>query len=244
MINGKKIVVVMPAYNAAKTLERTYGEIPREFIDDVLLVDDSSDDSTVNIGRRIGVSIRAHETNRGYGANQKTCYKSALEMSADIIVMLHPDYQYSPKLIPAIVTLLAYGPYDVVLGSRILGEPRGTMPHFKYVGNRLLTAFQNMLWRTKISEFHTGLRGFKRHVLENVNFLANSDDFVFDNQILAQIIMRKYPIGEISCPAQYSKDASSINSERSLVYGLGVIKTTVDLVLARSRLWTPEYLKC
>lgn len=243
MIDGKKVIVVMPAYNAANTLERTYDEIPKGFIDDVLLVDDSSVDSTVKIARSIGVKIRTHESNRGYGANQKTCYKAALDMSGDIIVMLHPDYQYSPKLVPAIVTLLAYGPYDVVLGSRILGEPHGTMPRFRYMGNRLLTAFQNLFWRTKISEFHTGLRGFKRQVLENVNFLANSDDFVFDNQILAQIIKRKYSIGEISCPTVYFPEASSISFKRSLKYGLGVIKTTFDLILARSGVWTPEYLR-
>jgi len=243
MIDGKKVIVVMPAYNAANTLERTYDEIPKGFVDDILLVDDSSIDGTANLARSIGVKIRVHASNMGYGANQKTCYCAALDMSGDIIVMLHPDYQYSPKLIPAIVTLLAYGPYDVVLGSRILGHPRGTMPRFRFVGNRLLTAFQNLLWRTKISEFHTGLRGFNRRVLEEVNFLANSNDFVFDNQILAQIIMRKYAIGEISCPALYFPAASSISFKRSLKYAAGVIKTTFDLILARNGVWTPDYLR-
>jgi len=243
LIEGKKIIVVMPAYNAERTLRRTYDEIPKEFIDDVLLVDDSSADGTLKVAEDMGVKIIVHEKNRGYGANQKTCYAEALKMGADIIIMLHPDYQYNPRLIPAMVTLLAYGPYDVVLASRILGQPRGTMPRYRYLGNRLLTAFENLLWKTKLSEFHTGLRGFKRHVLEGVNFLANSDDFVFDNQILAQIVLQKYSIGEISCPALYFPQASSINFGRSLQYGLGVTKTAFDLVLARKGIWTPKYLR-
>ena len=232
----------MPAYNAERTLRKTYDEIPKEFMDDALLVDDSSADGTLKVAEEVGIKTIVHEKNRGYGANQKTCYTAALEMGADIIVMLHPDYQYNPGLIPAMVTLLAYGPYDVVLASRILGQPRGNMPRYRYIGNRLLTAFENLLWRTKLSEFHTGLRGFKRHVLEGVNFLANSDDFVFDNQILAQILLRKYSIGEVSCPALYFPHASSINFGRSLKYGLGVTKTAVDLVLARNGIWTPKYL--
>jgi glycosyltransferase involved in cell wall biosynthesis len=244
LINGKKIIIVMPAYNAAKTLKKTYDEIPKEFIDEVLVVDDASGDDTLRVARDLGLKTMVHGRNRGYGANQKTCYTAALGMGGDIIVMLHPDYQYSPKLIPAIVTLLVYGPYDVVLASRVLGDaPRDTMPKHRYIGNRLLTLFQNLLWRTKLSEFHTGLRGFRRHVLEGVNFVTNSDDFVFDNQIIAQILMRGYPIGEISCPASYFPEASSISFRRSLKYGLGVLKTTIDLVLARHRIWTPKYLK-
>ena len=178
----------MPAYNAERTLRKTYDEIPKEFMDNALLIDDSSSDDTLRVAEEIGIKTIVHQKNKGYGANQKTCYTAALKEGADIIVMLHPDYQYNPKLIPAMVTLLAYGPYDVVLASRILGHPRGNMPRYRYIGNRLLTAFENALWRTKLSEFHTGFRGFKRHVLEGVNFLANSDDFVFDNQILADLV--------------------------------------------------------
>jgi glycosyltransferase involved in cell wall biosynthesis len=242
LINGRKIVVVMPAYNAEHTLRKTYGEIPKEFMDSALLVDDSSTDSTLRVAEELGIKTIVHERNKGYGANQKTCYTAALNDGADIIVMLHPDYQYNPRLIPAIVTLLAYGPYDVVLASRILGQPRGNMPRYRYIGNRLLTGFENALWRTKLSEFHTGLRGFKRYVLEGVNFLANSDDFVFDNQILAQILLQRYSIGEISCPALYFPESSSINFRKSLKYGLGVTKTALDLVLASNRIWTPNYL--
>jgi glycosyltransferase involved in cell wall biosynthesis len=245
VINGKKIVIVMPAYNAERTVKKTYDEIPKDFIDDVLLVDDASADSTLEVARGLGMKILFHDKNRGYGANQKTCYKAALEMGADIVVMLHPDYQYSPTLIPAIVTLLVYGPYEVVLGSRIIGGGalKGGMPKYKYVANRLLTAFQNLLWRSKFSEFHTGLRGFRRYVLEGINFHANSDDFIFDNQILAQILRRGYSVGEISCPTLYFPEASSISFKRALRYGFGVVETTFELLLARRAIWTPDYLK-
>lgn len=245
MIAGKRIIVVMPAYNASMTLGTTYDELPKEFVDEVLLVDDGSTDNTIETAHDLGIVALRHDRNRGYGANQKTCYKTALEMGGDIIVMLHPDYQYSPRVIPAIVSLLAYGPYDVVLGSRILagGALAGGMPLYKYVFNRILTAVQNLAWRTKISEFHTGLRGFKRVVLETVNFEANSEDFVFDNQIIAQILWQGYSIGEISCPTLYFPHASSISLRRGFAYGLGVLKTTLQLMAARGGLCKPEYLR-
>jgi len=245
LIAGKKIIIVMPAYNASKTLEATYEEIPKEFFDEVLLVDDGSTDNTFDIARSLGIRALSHERNKGYGANQKTCYKTALDMGGDIIVMLHPDYQYSPKLIPATVTLLAYGPYDVVLGSRILtgGALRGGMPLYKYVFNRALTAAQNLAWGTKLSEFHTGFRAFKREVLKSINFEANSDDYVFDNQIIAQVLWRGYQIGEISCPTLYFPHASSISLRRGLTYGFGVLNTTIQLMTARAGICTPDYLK-
>lgn len=245
MIGGKKVVVVMPAYNASKTLGMTYGELPKEFFDEALLVDDGSTDNTFETARSLGIRTLRHDKNRGYGANQKTCYKTALAMGGDIIVMLHPDYQYSPKIIPAIVSLLAYGPYDVVLGSRILdgGALAGGMPLYKYVFNRILTGLQNLAWRTKISEFHTGLRGYKHTVLETINFEANSDGFVFDNQILAQALWQGYSIGEVSCPTLYSPQSSSIGLRRAIVYGFGVLKTTLELAAARVGVYTPDYLK-
>lgn len=247
LINGKKIVLVMPAYNASQTLGMTYEKLPKEFVDEVLLVDDGSTDNTVELARKLGIQTIRHDKNKGYGANQKTCYAAALQMDGDIIVMLHPDYQYSPKIIPAVVTLLAYGPYDLVLGSRVLGGGalKGGMPLYKYVFNRLLTYFQNLMWRSKLSEFHTGLRAFKRHVLENINFQANSDDFVFDNQILAEVICRGYSIGEISCPTSYFPHASSISLRRGIVYGFGVLRTTLELVAVRWGIYRSErYLDC
>jgi glycosyltransferase involved in cell wall biosynthesis len=242
LINGKKIVLVMPAYNASKTLGITYEELPKEYVDEVLLVDDGSTDNTVELARKLGIHTIRHDKNKGYGANQKTCYTAALQMGGDIIVMLHPDYQYSPKIIPAVVTLLAYGPYDLVLGSRVLegGALKGGMPLYKYVFNRLLTFVQNLAWHSKLSEFHTGLRSFKRHVLENINFQANSDDFVFDNQILAEALWRGYSIGEISCPTLYFPHASSISLKRGIVYGFGVLKTTLELVAARWGIYRSE----
>ena len=235
----------MPAYNASKTLNQTYQEIPRQFIDQVLLVDDGSVDGTLDVARKLGITTLHHISNRGYGANQKTCYKNALGMGGDIIIMLHPDYQYSPSLIPAIATMLVYGPYDVVLGSRILtgGALKGRMPLHKYAFNRVLTGFQNLAWRTKLSEFHTGLRGFRRYVLANINLDANSNDFVFDNQIIAQILLRGYRIGEISCPTYYHPTASSISLQESLAYGIGVLKTTVEYLLAKSGIHTVAYLE-
>jgi glycosyltransferase involved in cell wall biosynthesis len=245
LINGKKVVLVMPAYNASKTLGLTYDEIPKEYVDDILLVDDGSSDDTVGIARRLGIRTLLHDRNKGYGANQKTCYKTALEMGGDIIVMLHPDYQYSPKVVPAIVTLLAYGPYDAVFGSRVLvgGALEGGMPLYKYAFNRVLTFVQNVAWRSKLSEFHTGMRSFKRYTLESIDFEANSDDFVFDNQIIAQLLWNGYKIGEVSCPVIYFPHASSISFRKGLKYGVGVLKTTLDLLAAKSGLYLSGYLK-
>jgi glycosyltransferase involved in cell wall biosynthesis len=245
MIHDMKVVVVMPGYNAARTVKRTYDEIPKEYVDEILLVDDASVDDTLEIARSLGIRTLYHEKNRGYGANQKTCYKAALEMDADIIVMLHPDFQYSPKLLPAMVTMLAYGPYDYVLGSRILGSEAlcGGMPMYKYIGNRVLTTFQNQLWGTKISEYHTGLRAFKRCILENVRFELNSDGFLFDNQMVAQVLIHGYHIGEVSCPTFYFDEASSINFGKAVTYGLGIVRTTFELMLARKNIRAPEYLK-
>ncbi len=227
MISGKKVVVVLPAYKAEKTLEQTYREISREIVDDVLLVDDASDDRTVEVARELGIRTFLHHRNLGYGGNQKTCYTEALRLGADIVVMLHPDYQYDPRLVPAMAGMVASGVYDVVLGSRILGNDarRGGMPVYKYFANRLLTAAQNLLMGTKLSEFHTGYRAFSRRALERMPLLANSDDFVFDNQILAQAVAAGFEIGEISCPTRYFAEASSINFRRSCVYGLGVLWT-------------------
>lgn len=235
----------MPAYNASKTLHATYERIPKEFVDEVLLVDDGSTDGTLQLARNLGIRTIKHAVNKGYGANQKTCYKHSLDMGADIIVMLHPDYQYAPTILPAMVTLLAYGPYDAVFGSRILtgGALRGGMPLYKYVFNRVLTAIQNLAWGAKLSEYHTGFRAFKRHALETINYEVNSDDFVFDNQIVAQILMHGYQIGEVSCPTIYFPEASSISLKRGFTYGLGVLRTTVDLVLARSGIHVASYLK-
>ncbi|MBW6534623.1 MAG: glycosyltransferase family 2 protein [Mariniphaga sp.] len=231
MINGKKVVVVLPAYNASKTIEKTYNEIDFSIVDDVILVDDLSKDDTVEVGRKLGIKhIIIHEKNTGYGGNQKSCYNKALEIDADIVVMLHPDYQYTPKLIPAMTHLIASGLYHVVLGSRILGKGalQGGMPLVKYIANRGLTLFQNILMNAKLSEYHTGYRAFSREVLETVNYEANSDNFVFDNQMLAQIWYAGYDIAEITCPTKYFDDASSINFKNSSIYGIGVLKTSLQ----------------
>ncbi len=236
MINRKKVVVIMPAYNAEKTLEQTYKEIPMDIVDEVILVDDRSQDSTVEVARRLGINhIIEHKENRGYGGNQKTCYTKALEIGADIIIMLHPDYQYTPKLIPSMAYMIANGIYPVVLGSRILGHGalKGGMPLYKYIANRILTFVQNLVMWQKLSEYHTGYRAFDRQVLESVNFQANSDDFVFDNQILAQIFYAGYEIGELSCPTKYFPEASSINLRRSIKYGLGVLLTAFQYRLQK-----------
>lgn len=226
MIAGKKIVVVLPAYNAEKTLVPTFNEIPKDIVDEIVLVDDLSTDKTAEVAREIGIKhIIQHDKNKGYGGNQKTCYKKALELQAEIVIMLHPDYQYPPQLIPSMAELIANGIYEVVLGSRILGKgalKRG-MPFYKYIANRFLTFTQNLLLNQKLSEYHTGYRAYSRKVLESIDFEKNSDDFIFDNQILAQIIGKGYEIGEISCPAKYFEEASSINFKRSLKYGLGVL---------------------
>ena len=235
MFHGKKIVVVMPAYNAARTIERTYAEIPLDLVDEVVLTDDASRDETVEIARRLGLRTLVHERNRGYGGNQKTCYAEALRLGGDVVVMLHPDYQYSPKLIAAMVSLITDGPFDVVLGSRVLGgrARRGGMPLYKYVSNRALTAAQNLLCGAKLSEYHTGYRAFSRDVLSSLALLENSDDFVFDNQMLAQILYAGFEIGEISCPAAYFDEASSINFRRSVTYGLGVLGVSMQYFLQR-----------
>ena len=230
MIAGKKVVVVLPAYNAAKTLEKTYLEIDFEVVDDVILVDDSSKDNTVEVAKSLGIRhILRHERNWGYGGNQKTCYQHALTLGADIVIMLHPDYQYNPKLIPSMAYLIAKGVFHAVMGSRILGDRAmiNGMPVYKYVFNRFLTWTQNFIIWEKLSEYHSGYRAFSKEVLERINFQANSDDFIFDNQMLTQIFYLGYEIGEISCPAKYFEEASSINFLRSMKYGLGVIGTSI-----------------
>ncbi len=235
MIHGKKVVVVMPAYNAEKTLESVYWEIPFEFVDDVILVDDASADRTAWVSEHLGIRTIVHPKNRGYGGNQKTCYRAALSLGADVVVMLHPDYQYTPKLLVAMASLVAIGQYDVVLGSRILsgGALRGGMPLYKYVANRVLTLIQNLLIGAKLSEYHTGYRAFSKEALSNLPLGENSDGFVFDNQMLAQAVHFGYSIGEISCPAKYFPEASSISFGSSINYGIGVIKTSIQFVLHR-----------
>ncbi len=234
MLEGKRICVVMPAYYAEKTLERTCADIPHDVVDHVLLVDDASEDQTAEVARRLGLKTYVHDQNLGYGANQKTCYAEALRTGADIVVMVHPDYQYDPRLITAMAAMVASGIYDVVLGSRILGSTTrsGGMPLYKYLSNRFLTAFQNLLMGTKLSEFHTGYRAFSRKVLEQLPLRANSDDFIFDNQMLAQAVAFGFSVGELSCPTRYFAEASSINFRRSCVYGMGVLLTSL-----RFRFW-------
>jgi glycosyltransferase involved in cell wall biosynthesis len=235
MLNGKKIVVVMPAYQAEKTLVQTYSEIPMEFVDEVILVDDGSVDNTAQLAKQLGLVTLVHVKNMGYGRNQKTCYSEALRRGADIVIMLHPDYQYSPKLIVSLAGMLAYGEYDVALGSRILGTGalRGGMPLYKYIANRFLTLFQNILLDYKLSEYHTGYRAFTRQVLETLPLDCNDDDFVFDNQMLSQIIFADYRIGEVSCPTRYFAEASSINFARSVKYGFGVLATCAQFRLQK-----------
>lgn len=236
MLKDKKIVVVMPAYNAALTLKKTYSEIPMDIVDEVILVDDKSSDETVTEAEAIGIHhVIRHENNKGYGGNQKTCYQKALELGADVVIMLHPDYQYTPKLIESISYMIVNELYPVVLGSRILGNGalKGGMPRYKYFFNRCLTWFQNVMTGQKLSEYHTGYRAFTREVLERIPFRYNSDDFVFDNQMLAQIIYADYDIGEITCPTKYFPDASSINFRRSCRYGLGVLATSFQFRLQK-----------
>jgi glycosyltransferase involved in cell wall biosynthesis len=230
MINQQKIVVVMPAYNAEKTLEKTFNEIPFDIVDEVIIVDDFSNDNTLTEAKKLGIRhVIVHEKNKGYGANQKTCYRKALDLGADIVIMLHPDYQYTPKLIHSIAYLICNGLYPVVLGSRILGKGalKGGMPYYKYMANRFLTAFQNILIDAKLSEYHTGYRAYSREVLESINFEDNSDDFVFDNEMLSQILYAGFEIAEITCPTKYFAEASSINFSRSLTYGFGVLRVSV-----------------
>jgi glycosyltransferase involved in cell wall biosynthesis len=237
MLQNKRIIIVLPAYNAGKTLEDTYREIPFDIVDDVIVVDDASVDNTVEVAHRIGIKhIIRHEENKGYGANQKTCYDKALALGADIVIMLHPDYQYTPKLIPSMAYMIANDLFPVVLGSRILGKGarKGGMPRYKYFFNRFLTFVQNILINEKVSEYHTGYRAFSRNVLESINYHANSDDFVFDNQMLSQILYAGFEIGEVSCPTKYFTEASSINFRRSTIYGIGVLQTSCKHFLQRT----------
>lgn len=231
MIKGKKVIVVMPAYNASKTLESTYNEIPMDLVDEVVVVDDCSRDGTAEKARSLGINhVIRHEKNKGYGGNQKTCYQKALELEADIIIMVHPDYQYTPKLIPSMCYLIANDLFQVVLGSRILGTGalKGGMPFYKYIANRMLTFFQNLMTGAKLSEYHTGYRAFSKEVLESINYKNNSDNFVFDNQMLSQILYKGYEIAEVTCPTKYFDEGSSINLNNSIVYGLGVLKVSLQ----------------
>lgn len=235
MIAGQKLIVVLPAYNAARTLAQTFNEIPHDIVDEVILTDDASGDDTVSVAQNLGIRTLRHDRNRGYGGNQKTCYTAALARGADIVVMLHPDYQYSPRLVTAMAAMIASGHYDVVLGSRILGNGAlaGGMPLYKYIANRALTFLQNLLIGQKLSEYHTGFRAWNRQVLERLPLLNSSDDFVFDNQMLAQAHHFGFRIGEVSCPTKYFAEASSINFRRSVVYGLGVLYTSCAYRLHR-----------
>jgi len=246
MLNGKKIVIVLPAYNASATLRKTYDEIPFDIVDDVVLVDDASRDDTVRVGKEIGIKhIVVHEENKGYGGNQKSCYDKALELGADIVVMLHPDYQYTPKLIIPMASLIAMEVYPVVLGSRIIGKGalKGGMPLYKFIFNRFLTFVQNILINQKLSEYHTGYRAFSATVLKSIDYHANSNDFVFDNQMIAQIFMNDFEIGEVSCPTLYDKGSSSINFKRSVKYGFGVLAVSFQYLFQKIGIAKYKYLK-
>lgn len=236
MVNGKKITVIMPAYNAEKTLRQTYDEIPRDVVDEIILTDDASNDRTVEVARELNLKTFVHPRNKGYGANQKTCYREALNGDGDIIIMLHPDYQYTPKLIPAMASMIAAGEFDAVIASRILGNRAmaGGMPVYKYVSNRALTFLENILIGQKLSEYHTGYRAFSRKVFDTIPLLENSDDFVFDNQMLLQVLYFGFKVGEVSCPAKYFDDASSISFGRSVKYGVGVLQTAAQYALAKA----------
>ncbi len=246
MINKKTITVVLPAYNAEATLEQTYNEIPFNIVDNVILVDDLSSDKTIEKAKALGIKyIIEHSENKGYGGNQKTCYNKALEINSDIIVMLHPDYQYNPKLIHSMCYMIANGLYEVVLGSRILGKGalKGGMPLYKYIANRMLTMIQNLLMNQKLSEYHTGYRAFTRNVMETINYNANSDDFIFDNQVLAQIFYSGFEVAEITCPTKYFREASSINFSRSIRYGWGVLMVSIMYFLQKSGLFRFKLFK-
>jgi len=250
MLNGKKVVVVMPAYNASRTLRQTYNDVPLDVVDDVLLVDDASSDETVALARELGLTTFLHARNLGYGKNQKTCYREALKRDADIVIMLHPDYQYSPRLLTSLAGMIASGHYDIALGSRILGVGalQGGMPRYKYISNRFLTAVQNLLLGYKLSEYHTGFRAFSRRVLKSLPLEADTDDFLFDNEVLAQAIYFKFNIGEISCPTKYFPEASSISFKRSVRYGFGVLWTSLKfrmqkMGLAKFRMFDSDSAK-
>ena len=245
MLNGKRIVVVMPAYNAEKTLIQTFNEIPRDIVDDVILTDDASTDSTISTAKELGITTFVHTANRGYGANQKTCYQEALRRGADIIVMLHPDYQYTPLLVTALASMIAYGVYDAVIASRILGNTArsGGMPAYKYLSNRVLTLVQNILIGQKLSEYHTGYRAYSKEVFSRISLEANSDDFVFDNELLVQMHFYGFRIGEVSCPTRYFPEASSIDFRSSVRYGLGVLWVSVMYRLVRMGLVRWRLLK-
>jgi len=236
MLNGKRVMVVMPAFRAGRTLERTWEALPHDVVDEVLLVDDASDDDTVEVARRLGIPLKLHARNAGYGANQKTCYDEAVRRGADIVVMLHPDYQYEPRLLTAMAAMIESGVYDMVLGSRILvgGARKGGMPLWKYVANRMLTAVENLLLGAKLSEYHSGYRAYSQHLLQSIAWQSNSDDFVFDNELLAQAIVGGFAVGEISVPAKYFAEASSIDFTRSVVYGFGVLRVSFLGFLART----------
>ena len=240
MYNGKKVIVVLPAYNAALTMGKTISEIPMDVVDELVLVDDNSTDNSIEVAQSLGIKhIIQHRVNRGYGGNQKSCYDKALELNADIVVMLHPDYQYTPKLILAMVSVIGNDLYKVVFGSRILGKGalKGGMPLYKYVANRLLTLFQNTMMNQKLSEYHTGYRAYDKEVLKKINYHQNSDDFIFDNEMVAQIFYSGFEIGEITCPTKYFEEASSINLKRSIKYGLGVLKVSVLYFLTKIKLY-------
>ena len=235
MINNKKVVIIMPAYNAEKTLKQTYDEIYKDFVDEVILVDDNSQDNTKLVSKELNITTIVHKQNKGYGGNQKSCYKAALKAGADIVVMLHPDYQYTPKLIPAIVCMMAFGQYDAVLASRMLGNSalKGGMPMYKFISNKFLTAFENIFTGEKLTEYHTGFRGFTREVLEKLPLAECDDDFIFDNEMIALLFFNNFNIGEVSCPTKYFKEASSINFMRSCKYGLGVLTVSLKYRLAK-----------
>ena len=249
MINNKKVVVIMPAYNAEKTLKQTYDEIYKDFVDEVILVDDNSQDNTKLVSKELNIKTIVHKENKGYGGNQKSCYKAALKSGADIVVMLHPDYQYTPKLVPAMASMMAFGEYDAVIASRMLGNSalKGGMPFYKFVANKFLTGFENLLTGEKLSEYHTGFRGFTRKVLENLPLADCDDDFIFDNEMIALLFYNNYKIGELSCPTKYFKEASSINFARSCKYGFGVLGVSLLYRLAKmglkSKIFKPNAAK-
>lgn len=245
MINGKKIVVIMPAYNAEKTLEITYNEIYKDFVDKVILVDDNSVDNTKDVSKRLNITTIVHNENKGYGGNQKSCYTAALKENADIVIMLHPDYQYTPKLIPAMASMIAFGEYDAVIASRMLTNSalKGGMPLYKFIANKFLTGFQNLFLGQRLSEYHTGFRAFSRDILQNLPLMDCDDDFIFDNEMLALIYYYGYNIGEISCPTKYFPEASSINFKRSTKYGFGVLKVSLEYFLAHLGLYKSKIFK-